>query len=108
MKTAYYRLANLMLLSVLLPTISGCGAGGGAGGGIGGFISALFGGSGSGSEGSGLLGFIGGGITGGSGGGTETITTLASVHNPEPATMFLMGSGIAAMAMFKKNARKKQ
>jgi hypothetical protein len=28
--------------------------------------------------------------------------TLAQVHNPEPATMLLMGSGVAAMAYYRR------
>jgi len=93
MNTAYYKLVNFLVLFLLLPWISGCG-GGGAG--IAGLLGSLFGGGG-GSGGSGLAGFI----SDGSG-----VTTLARLHNPEPCTMLLMGSGLIAMAFANKKKDK--
>jgi hypothetical protein len=73
---------------LFLPLLAGCGSGGGG-------LAAL-----------GLGSLFGGGVSGGLallGGGAGTI---ASVHNPEPASMFLLGSGVAAMSFFKKVTKK--
>ncbi|MCR4337395.1 MAG: PEP-CTERM sorting domain-containing protein [Candidatus Omnitrophica bacterium] len=76
------------LLVLALPMIYGCGGGGG------GAISqlgSLFGGGSSSSS-------LAGGSSGGSGFGS-----IANIHhNPEPATMLLMGSGLALMACYRK------
>lgn len=79
-------------LVLLLPCLYGC-QGGGAGGGS--------------SSGASLSSFaFGGGDDTGSlpptlnslsGTDTTTSTQLGTIHNPEPATMLLFGSGIAAM-----------
>jgi hypothetical protein len=74
---------------LFLPILSGCGSGGGG-------LAAL-----------GLGSLFGGGVSGGLallGGGAGTI---AHTHNPEPASMFLLGSGVAAMSFLKKKASKK-
>ena len=95
MKPACYRILNFVLLSFLLPLLSGCGGGGG-GGGVSGAISSLLGSSGDGGSGnsgaSALLSLDGG--------------TTATIHNPEPATMLLMGGGLAAMAFYKRRFKK--
>lgn len=78
----------LVLLSV--PFIAGCGGGGAA------FLGSLFGASGT------LLASAAGGAAGAAaaagGGGLAGGATLVQ---PEPATMFMMGSGMAAVAYFK-------
>ena len=38
----------------------------------------------------------------------ETITQLAKVHNPEPATMVLMGSGMLAVGYLRRRKQKIQ
>ena len=82
------RFKNFSLLSLLLPFVYGC-----QGGGIS-QLGSLFGGSGSGGNaGAGLL-------AGGEGGAVATIV------NPEPASMILLGTGLAAMAYY--NTKKKQ
>ena len=62
-----------------------------------------------------LLGFSGsdfGFLGGGGGGGGSLLSsgggdTIALVHNPEPASMFLLGGGMAAMAYLKRKNKKK-
>ena len=94
MKNLFARTANFAILFVLLPFVYGCQGGGG------GPLGFLGGG-----------GFFGGGSNGGGsfvGGGGTFVTgeTLATIHNPEPTTMLLLGSGLAAMAF--QRARKKK
>lgn len=100
MKNTVARMANFAILSVLLPFVYGCqgGGGGGAAGGGGGSLSSLVGGGGVGG------GSIGDGFTGG--GSFVTGENLATIHNPEPATMLLLGSGFAAMAFYKAKRKK--
>lgn len=85
---------NTTLLVLTVPLISGCGGGGGLS------LNSLFG--------------SGGGSEAASSGGGGSLASLSGVsggggdfHNPEPASMLLMGSGIAAMAYAKyKNKNK--
>jgi len=89
----YRRYLKFVVLASALPFIYGCG-----GGGVGSLIGFLFGG-GLGSIGDiALLGGIGGGIAGAAGGGSAGVATLIQ---PEPASVLLIGSGIMAMAYFK-------
>ena len=99
----YSKHINLLILTAALPFVYGCGAGGG----IGALTSFLFGGSGS------SLALLSGasnpvplGIASAVGGGAE----LAALHNPEPATMLLLGGGVMAMTYFKsrKNRNSKK
>jgi len=69
----------------LLPLLAGCAGGGSAAFGLG----SLFGG-------------------GGGGGGIPDIISgeaIATIYQPEPASMLLMGSGLAAMAYFKNKKK---
>lgn len=84
---------NFLILSVLLPVVYGCN--GGSGGGSASLGSLFAGGSPSGSSTGSTSGSVG------SGGGDA----LASIQNPEPATMMLIGGGVAAMAYLRSRVR---
>lgn len=81
------RAHNLVLLSVI-PLLYGCQGGGGS---------------------SASLGSLLGDIPGGGGDSTvvASVTTdsLATVHQPEPATLLLIGSGIVALSYMKSRAQ---
>ena len=95
MKKDNCKYLKFIALAAALPFIYGCGAGAG----IGSLVGFLFGGGGLGSIGDiALLGGIGGGIGGAAGGGAAGVATLIQ---PEPASMLLVGSGIMAMSYFK-------
>jgi hypothetical protein len=47
---------------------------------------------------------VGGGAAVAGGGGGAAV--FATIHNPEPTTMLLVGGGMMAMAMYKKNFKK--
>jgi len=79
MQKKYVHAMKVLALALLLPCLYGCQGGGGAGGG----------GS---SSGASLSSFAFDGGT-----DTTTSTQLGTIHNPEPATMLLFGSGIVAM-----------
>jgi len=81
------------MLSAVMPILTGC-----------------QGASGFGAIGLGSL-FAGFGGIGGNGGSSALISSggdLATISNPEPASMLLMGSGMAAMAFFKSRKNKRQ
>ncbi len=82
-------LAKIALFAVVLPFVYGCQGGGGGG-------ASLLGGGASGLSGGGS----GGGETlaGGSGG-------LETIHNPEPASLLLLGGGMMAMAFWKNRIK---
>lgn len=81
-----------LFLAALVPFITACNGGGGGGDtallGSGSLFSGL---GGNGGSGSGLL----------PGGGDE----IASLTNPEPASMILLGSGMAALTYFNNKKR---
>jgi len=84
-----FKYLKLVTLAVALPFIYGCG-----GAGVGSLVGFLFG-SGLGSVGEiALLGASGGGAIAGA-------SSVASLTQPEPASMLLVGSGIMAMSYFK-------
>jgi len=86
-----YKYIKLIALAAVLPFIYGCGAG------VGSLVGFLFGGGGlTGSE-IALLGSTG--VLGGGGG-----AGLATLSQPEPASMLLVGSGLLAMGYFKSKA----
>ena len=86
-KTVMARIMNFALLS-LLPILAGCNGGGGGGSSAGGISG---------------LSSLGGGLTNIPTPDSLAAVTggdaLATLHNPEPATMLLLGGGIAAMAI---------
>ena len=84
----YLKQINLLILAAVLPFVQGCGAGGG----IASLTSFLFGGGG------GIGSFLPLGIAAATGGGG---TELAALHNPEPASMLLVGGGMMAMTYFR-------
>ncbi len=88
----YFKFSKLAVLAGVLPFIYGCG-----GGGTGALLSTLFG---VGATGAGISSFIPDAII--DSGGTE----LATLHQPEPASMLLIGGGIAAMTYFKSKAKR--
>ena len=92
MRNKFTILLNFTILSILLPYIYGCGSGVGAT-----FLDGLLGGGGSAVDGGSVL-LASSGIEGGG-------ATMAALHNPEPMTMALFGSGMLAMAFY-KNRRK--
>ena len=99
MKNSSIRLMSFAILSILLPCIYGCGGGGGgAEAFLGGFLGGG-GGGGSAAAGGGSVFLASSGIE--SGGGAS----IAALHNPEPITMALFGSGMMAMAFYKKRRK---
>ena len=97
MKMTMFRLMNFLMLSIILPFASGCNGGGGGGSSL---VGSLFSASSDGSTLGGGPGSVGG-LGGIDGGGGVTGASLASIHNPEPTTMLLVGGGMMAMAYFR-------
>ena len=97
MKTISSMLMGAGLLSLQLLT-AGCGGGGGG-------LSSLFGGGGGDSGAGDVFSAL---ISGGSdvaGGGTDSaasVTSVATVHNPEPASVALFGGGLVGLAYLRR------
>ncbi len=93
MQKKYLHTMKVFALALLLPCLYGCQGGGSSGGGStsGASLSSFaFGGG----DDTGLLSSS---LSSFSGTETTTGTQLATLHQPEPATMLLFGSGIVAM-----------
>lgn len=96
MGNAYFKYFRLIVFAAMLPFVYGCVPGAD----VGSLAGFLFGGGGLGGDTIALLGegaAAGGTLAAPGGSGAE----LATLHNPEPATMFLFGSGLMAMTYFK-------
>ncbi len=132
MMAAWVRWGFIAASSALLTT--GCRGGGGGSSGVGGFFSALFGGGdsgvfsafgGSGDGGSSGSGYIGGSGDGGSSGSGDSGSNLSNpgpladlppsldedastLHHPEPASLALFGSGLAGMALMRRQKTHKK
>ncbi len=85
-------LLNNVFLLLTLPLLSGC---------LGGGITSLGLGS--------LFGISGGSAVGELAflSGNSAVQAIAQTHNPEPATMVLMGSGLAALTYYRKATKRK-
>lgn len=98
----YTHLQSAALLA-LMPVLTGCGGGGGGGTGS---LGSLFGGGSSGGSSAGLT------TSGGSGAAELALAAgqaaegVSVIVNPEPATMMLMGGGMATLAYFKSRGNK--
>ncbi|MDE2028895.1 MAG: hypothetical protein KGK03_06615 [Candidatus Omnitrophica bacterium] len=89
MKNKLTRVFNFIFFATLPFMLSGCISGGG--------------GSSSGAAGGASVGITGGGPTGGgiiTPGGGDPGPGMASIHDPEPATLFLWAIGIVIMMMY--------
>lgn len=98
-RNVIFKIKNFLMLSILLPVVSGCG-----GGSDGGSLASLFGSSTSAGSGSGGIAGAGAGVAGGVGGAIGGGGVPALV-NPEPATLLLIGSGIAAISYLKRHRK---
>ena len=87
----YLHTMKVLALALLLPCLYGCQGGGGSASGASLSSFAFGGGDDTGSLPSTLNSL--------SGTDTTTGTQLGTIHNPEPATMLLFGSGIVAMRL---------
>ena len=97
MEKRYSKILKMFALVGILPFIYGCGSGGGTGA----LLGFLFGGAG---VGGGTLALLSGSVadaalTGGA------ATQLATLHQPEPASMLLIGGGLAVMTYFKSKSK---
>lgn len=91
---------KLTIMAVLAPFIYGCGGGGG---GLAGLTSFLFG------SGSGLSFLSGGGSVSPTGISSIGLTSaeIATIHQPEPTSLLLLGSGVVAMAAYYRLTNKR-
>lgn len=99
---------KVLILAGILPFIYGCGSGGG---GLSALSSFLFGGEGGlgflgGGSGSSPLG-IGAGAALSSAAGLSVGGEIATLVNPEPASMMLLGSGLVAMKFLQSQKNRK-
>jgi len=127
MKYTYGKIIKFAILAVAIPCLYGCGSGGGGGsaslegvlfgadapgGGLPDVLLSSFSysdygdGDGPGDGPGGGSGEGEGGGVGVTGGGEEIIPAeLGALHNPEPATMLLLGTGMASMAFIRRRKK---
>jgi len=98
MKKSYKKVCKLIALAAMLPFLYGCGSGAG----VGSLVGFLFGAGGFVGSEIALLSSTGSGSGLGAGG-----AGLATLHQPEPATMLLMGGGLMAMSYFKSKTSRR-
>ena len=105
-KNTSLNLKHSILIFSLLLCAYGCNGGGGGSSSISSAIDGFAGGSGENTEGS--VGSLENGNSGSSESGGDSDAAIATIHNPEPATMLLLGSGLAALRFYRNKYKFKK